>query len=214
MGKGRSFGSFSIIALVALAGWWNGCGTSNDQGISFRALGFFADGAGSVGDLGRCVSFTDDVQVPSPDSTGALSGAFLGLQNNLASEGIQLDHVDLSYSISGASIFIPSDVNARSTRLGPASGQEPAPTNAATHFLQTIIVSRNIFKFLNDNRSRLPQPPFEMVALATAVGTADSGEVFRTNRVTYQMHFVDGSCAAPTPIPTTTPAIPGGKGLP
>ena len=206
MGKGRIFGSIALLVCVVAAASWSGCGNSNDQGISFRSLGFFASGPPPnppAGDAGRCASLTSDTQVPQIAPDGSLQGGFLGLQNNM-NQGINLDHVDLLYSVNGSRLAIPNDVFAVTDRLGPASGQE---SSTSTVFQQILIVSPNIFKFLNDNRSRLPDLPFSMVVQATAVGTADSGDVFRTNRSTYEVNFVDGTCIAPTPGPTATPPI-------
>jgi hypothetical protein len=197
MGKGRIFGSIALLLCVVAAASWSGCGNSNDQGISFRSLGFFQDGSGSAGDTGTCASLNNDTTVPVIGPDGSLDGGFLGLENNM-NQGINLDRVDLSYRVNGSSLAIPNDVFALSFRLGPASGQESSPS---TRFSQIIIASPNIISFMNDNRSRLPQPPFTMIALATAVGTADSGDVFRTNRSTFEIIFVDGSCVAPTATP-------------
>ena len=202
MGKGRIFGSIAILATVA-AVVWNGCGSSsNSQGISFRSLGFFADDSGTTADTFRCASLSFDRQVPQDDprTGGVPQGGFLGLQNSMF-QGINVDHVNLSYHVNGASLAIPNDVFALSERLGPATETESSPS---TQFSQIVIVSPNIFKFLNDNRSRLPDLPFTMVATATATGTADSSDVFTTNRSTYEINFVNGLCAEATPTPEAT----------
>jgi len=199
MGKGRIFGSIALLLCIVAAASWSGCGNSNDQGISFRALGFFQDDTGAVTQAGTCASLSDTQQIPAT----AAEGGFLGLENNM-NQGINLDHVDLSYHVNGSSLAIPNDVFALATRLGPASGQE---SSKPLLFQQIVIVSPNIMSFLNDNRSRLPQPPFSMVVLATTVGVADSGDKFRTNRVTFQVLFTDtpgsapGECTVPTPTP-------------
>ena len=199
MGKGRIFGSIALLLCIVAAASWSGCGNSNDQGISFRALGFFFDDTGAVGQAGTCASLSDTQVIPA----SADEGGFIGLENNM-NQGINLDHVDLSYHVNGSNLAINNDVFAVSSRLGPASGQE---SSAPKIFQQIVIVSPNIMSFLNDNRSRLPQPPFSMVVTATAVGVADSGDRFRTNRVTFQVLFTDtpgsapGECAVPTPTP-------------
>jgi hypothetical protein len=199
MGKGRIFGSIALGLCIAAAASWSGCGNSNDQGISFRALGFFTDSTGTIGQAGTCASLSDTQIIPA----SAADGGFLGLENNM-NQGINLDHVDLSYHVNGSSLVIPNDVFALSVRLGPASGQE---SSAPKIFQQIVIVSPNIMSFLNDNRSRLPQPPFSMIVLVTATGVADSGDRFVTNRVSYQVLFTDqpgtaqGQCAVPTPTP-------------
>src|SRR5437870_1923058 len=139
MGKGRIFGSIALLLCIVAAASWSGCGNSNDQGISFRALGFFQDGTGTAGDTGTCASLTNDTTVPVVAADGTLDGGFLGLQNNM-NQGINVDHVDLSYHVNGSSLAIPNDVFALSIRLGPASGQE---SSGSTHFAQIIIVSQN-----------------------------------------------------------------------
>lgn len=211
MGKGRIFGSIALLASIVVAASWSGCGSSNDQGVSFRALGFFADGTGTAGDAGRCASLRDTTIIPNDiDGDGTLDGGYLGLQNSMVGQGINLDHVNLSYHINGSSLAIPSNVFALSLRLGPTNGAEPS--NPSTGFAQIFIVSPAIFKFLNDNSSRLPDLPFAMVVSATAVGVADSGDDFTTNRVTYQVEFtaLSGGCAIPTPTPGES--LEGGTG--
>src|SRR6266481_7355814 len=99
MGKGRIFGSVAAFALMLTAAVWYGCGSSNDQGISFRALGFFTSGAMDTGDAGGCASLQDTTVFPKPgDERG-----FLGLENNLV-QGINVNRVDLSYHINGATL--------------------------------------------------------------------------------------------------------------
>lgn len=206
MGKGRFFGSIAAVAaLVLTASWWQGCGLSNDQGISFRALGFFADGGGGTGDAGRNVSLDQDQEVPNDtDGDGEADGGFLGLENVMV-QGIRVERVDLSYRVTGSSLSIPNDSFGLSMRLGPSSGQEP--NNPSTRFSQILIVSPSIFQFLNNNRSRLPEPPFSMIATAQAVGVTDSGDAFTTNRVNYQIVFFEGQVggATPTPAASATP---------
>jgi hypothetical protein len=201
MGKGRIFGSIGVLALVAVAASWVGCGSSNDQGISFRELGFFTDSTGTTADTGRCVSLQDTTVVPNDtNGDGTLDGGFLGLQNNMI-QGVNVDHVNFTYHVNGSSLSIPPNVFALFLRLGPSNGQEPS--NPPTAFAQVVIVSPATFKFLNDNSSQLPALPFSMVATATTTGTADNGDVFTTNRVTYQIEFtaLSGGCAIPTPTP-------------
>jgi hypothetical protein len=200
MGKGRIFGSIAIFASIVALATWSGCGSSNDQGVSFRSLGFFQDSTGTVGESGTCASLRDTTVIPQVVD-GEFSGGFLGLQNSMVSQGINVDRVNLSYFINGSSLAIPNDVFALSLRLGPANGAEPG--NPSTAFSQIIIVSPQIMKFINDNSSRLPDLPFSLVANATAVGTADNGDDFTTNRSTFQVVFtaLSGGCTQPTPTP-------------
>jgi hypothetical protein len=203
MGKGRIFGSVAVLASIVAALVWSGCGSSNDQGVSFRSLGYFADSTGTVGESGTCASLTNDTQVPSINADGTQNGGFLGLQNSML-QGINLNFVNLSYQVNGSSLNIPDDVYALGGRLGPANGSE---SNGPTGFFQIVIVSPAIMEFLNQNRNRLPQPPFSMVVFTTATGTADNGDVFTTQTVNFQVNFVDNTCAPPTPVPQA-----GGEG--
>src|SRR5712691_107520 len=134
MGKGRIFGSVALLLCIVAAASWSGCGNSNDQGISFRALGFFFDATGTSGQSGTCASLSDTQLIPEDPTTG---GGFLGLENNM-NQGINLDHVDLSYRVNGSSLSVPNDVFALAGRLGPASGQE---SNVPRNFIQIVIVS-------------------------------------------------------------------------
>jgi hypothetical protein len=201
MGTGRIFGSIGIFASFVALATWGGCGGgSNDQGISFRSLGFFANADGTAGDAGRCASLRDTTVIPNDtNGDGSLDGGFLGLENSMV-QGVNVDHVDLSYFINGSNLAVPNDVFALSVRLGPIGGAEPSPNRV---FSQIAIVGPAIMKFINDNSSRLPDLPFSLVASATAVGTADNGDDFRTNRSTYQVVFdaLSGGCANPTPTP-------------
>lgn len=217
MGMGRIFGRIAIfISIVALA-TWSGCGgSSNDQGVSFRSLGFFQGdaktGPSDNPDSGRCASLRDTTTIPNDISVppdGFPDGGFLGLQNSMIAQGINVDHVDLSYHINGSGLAIPNDVFALSVRLGRADGSETSPPQA---FRQISIVSPAIFKFINDNSSRLPDLPFTLVASATAVGTADSGDVFTTNRSTYEVQFtaLSGGCSIVSPTPTPGESTAGG----
>ena len=198
MGKGRIFGSIAVFAFIVAAASWSACGgSSNDQGISFRSLGYFTDSTGTAGQSGTCASLTNDTQVPTVNSDGTANGGFLGLQNSML-QGINLSRANLSYQVNGSSLSIPPDVFALGGRLGPANNSESSPP---TSFTQIIIVSPAIMEFLNQNRSRLPQPPFSMVVFTTATGTADNGDTFTTNEVNFQVLFVDNTCAPPTPVP-------------
>src|SRR5262245_34461200 len=162
MGTGRIFGSIAIFASIVGLATWAGCGgSSNSQGVSFRSLGFFQNENGSVGESGTCASLHDTTVIPPPNPDGSgLEGGFLGLQNSMIAQGINVDHVNLSYHVNGSGLAIPSDVFALSVRLGPADGAE---ANGPISFSQIVIVSPAIMKFINDNASRLPDLPFTLV---------------------------------------------------
>jgi hypothetical protein len=198
MGKGRFFGSIAGFAVVVLlASYWGGCGTSNDQGISFRALGFFSDTTGETGESGRStpLACTDRVE------------AAIGLENVMI-QGIQVERVQMTYRIAGSSLQMQPSQEAISGRLGPSSGQEPS--NPPRGFFDVLVLSDAQIDFLDQNRSQLPEFPFRLIATAQGVGTTDSGDVFFTNKVSYTVDFLDddacgGTDGTPTGEETPTP---------
>ena len=205
MGKGRYFGSVAAAGvLVVAAAWWSGCGKSNDQGISFRAVGFFADPEGTVGDAGRCASLEEPFLPADADNDGQRDGGFLQLQNNLV-QGLQVERVDITYRISGGSLALPTDSFPVSRRLGPSSGQEP--NNPPTGTTQILLVSPQVMELLRNSPNQLPPTPFTLIVNARAVGISDAGDTFETNRVAYTVLLGDdeNGCAIPTPVPTAVP---------
>lgn len=179
MGKGRSFGKFAAVVAVTLAlSWAAACGTSNDQGISFRIIGFASDATGSTGQVGQSV----------PLACTDVVFTAVGVENNLI-QGIRVDRVDMSYVIPAGQLQVPNDTVGIGVRLGPSSGQEP--NNPPSAFVEFPIVGGQIVEFLNDNRNRLPELPFRMIAIVRAVGVTDGGDIFRTNEARYTIDWLD-----------------------
>jgi hypothetical protein len=220
MGQG-GFGGFAAVGLLLTAALGGAsCGTSNDQGISFRALGFFVDPEqGSVvtpvdGDddtPGGVVIIDTESAAPDPGAVTplafectALIRTALGVENTLI-QGIRVERIELGYRIPGASINLPSVGFPVGHRLGPSSGQEAF--NDPRGFYYVVVISPPQLEFLNQNRNRLPELPFTMTVLATAVGVADSGDVFRTQETPYQITFLDDIDCFPQP---GEQPIPGG----
>lgn len=197
MGQG-GFGRFVAVGvlLAAILGGVS-CGTSNDQGISFRSIGFFQpDDSGEIdeedpqGDLG---------QAQALGCTAGFISSFIGLENNMV-QGINVQRVDLGYRIPGGSLNLERASEPFSQRLGPSSGQETSEPRA---FGEIFLLSPQQLEFLNQNRNRLPEPPFRLIVTAEAVGTADSGDTFRTNEVTYPIDLLDDDdCLLPGEQPT------------
>ncbi len=130
------------LAGAALASALIACGTSssNDQGTSFLATGFFQNpGTGTSGqtnqqgDSGVTVPLSTDSSVlnfdlPSqvevrPDGLWVTS--YLGLQNRLATRFVNVARIDCEYTIPGASISIPPDSYAVGGVLGPDPSLAP-----------------------------------------------------------------------------------------
>jgi hypothetical protein len=209
MGQGRFFGFVAgvpLLALVTYLGW--GCGASNDQGSSFRALGFFADGGDST-DNGVNASLTDDSQIPRDNNCDGViddaDGGQLGLENNLF-QGIRVERVDLSYEIPSSNLAIDPASFRMGLRLGPSSGQEPNSPSVA--FRRVLLVSSRVFQFINNNRGQLGDDPFDLVVTARAIGVTDGGEVIESNPTSYSVTLFDGPVACPDqgePTPEPTP---------
>ncbi len=209
MCKRRFFaGLVGFVVAVAFGSWGGGCGTARAPGTSFRALGFFAAGDGSVTDSGASVSLTNDLQVPADvDCDNRITeadGGLLGLQNNLI-QGINVDHVDIQYRVAGSALPIPPFVFPLAARLGPSSDQEPV--SPSVRFRRITIVPASTLDFLDRHRGELPRVPFDLVAEVSAVGIDDTGEVRRTNRIGYPMTVFEGprACFSPTETPTEAP---------
>ncbi len=209
MGKRRFLGGLALFVVAVVFGsWGGGCGTARGPGTSFRALGFFAAGDGSVTDSGASVSLTDDLQVPADvDCDNRITeadGGLLGLQNSLI-QGISVDHVDIDYRVVGSTLPIPGFVFPLAERLGPSSEQEPL--SPPTRFRRITIVPASTLDFLDRRRGELPRVPFDLIAEVTAVGIDDSGDRLRTNRIGYPMTVFDGprACISPTETPTEAP---------
>lgn len=192
-----------ISASLLLAGAVGcGNGSNNDQGTSFLALGFFADGEGEAGDAGRQVALSSSVGQGFPNSSDVPgfsedAGGFIGLQNRLSSQFIRVDRVDCQHSIAGASIAIPADTTRITTVISPSPlPEDDAARVFSTQYVQVSIVSTDILQFLNANIASLPQLPFRMVSTCSAVGVTQAGDVLRTNEVFYEINFVEtrGCC--------------------
>ena len=185
MGKGRYFGKLAVLvavsALVAVGSGGSGCGTSNDQGISFRATGWTEDAAGAnpVTGVSAPLACTNEIR------------AAISLENNML-QGIQVERGNFSYRVSGSSLAIPNSQQAISARLGPATGQENSPPRSN---FEVSVVPANIVEFLNNNRNQLPPLPFGMTVTATATGITDAGDQLTTNRIGFHVEWLeDDAC--------------------
>jgi hypothetical protein len=211
MGQG-GFGRFVAVGLLLTAALvWGSCGTSNDQGVSFRALAWIVpDETGEV-----------DLEDPSFDQgttidlgcTQGVTGKLVVLENVLL-QGINVQRIDLGYRIPGGALNLPATAFPVSVRLGPSSGSESdvpllgAPRAA----VRADPLSPQQMEFLSQNQNKLPQRPFRIIVLATGIGVADSGDVFETNELTYPIDVVDDEAfCGPGVVPSTTP---GGGGTP
>jgi len=189
-----------LAACIAVMGCGSG-GGSNDQGVSFRALGVFQedeqvapaidtfDTAEPQGDSGRFISLANTSVIPNDiNGDGDLDGGFIGLRNDLSFESVNVQGIRVEVFIEGAILSNPvaTDFAPLAVSLGPAVVEEgEEATNV--FYSQTIIVSSDIMAFLNQNRTLLPTPPFNMTVVMTVEGVSDSGDNFDSNEITYNV---------------------------
>jgi hypothetical protein len=150
----------TVILGAGIATCYTACGggsSNNDQGTSFLSLGFFRNASGAAGwSGGDTVLSTDEpfLRIPPGGAfgggTGAVSSdgtvqgsvavdgniftAFIGLENRLRSQYIDVKRVDCSYQIPGAdpALSIPNDSNPISTVIASSPGIQPGGSGIAT----------------------------------------------------------------------------------
>ena len=191
-----------VAAGVALAGCGGGGGGSNDQGVSFRALGVFQETLEqvapaadtlptpeiAVGDTGRGIVLEETAIFPTDvNRDGDLDGGFLGFENLLASQRVNVQGVNVEVVIPGARINpVASDFVPIAITLGPAVVAEGQETTSVA-FAQTLFLSSDILAFLNQNPSLLPTTPYNMNVVMTATAVSDSGDTFDANEINYNI---------------------------
>ena len=181
-----------LAALLAGVVSCGGTGSNNDQGTSFLAFGYFADSTGETGETGTLIPLFQDLPVGGFD--GLTHITFIGLQNRLTNQFIRVVRVDCSYSIEGSNLAIPDDSDNFSTVIGPSAGEdggEVDPTLGNVSYAGFEIISPDLFSYLNNNQSRLPQLPFRMIATCSATGVTQSGDTLTTNGLNYLVQFLD-----------------------
>lgn len=150
----------TVILGAGIATCYTACGggsSNNDQGTSFLSLGFFRNSSGAAGwSGGDTVLSTDEPFLLIPpggafgggagavSSDGTVQGAvtvdgniftaFIGLENRLRSQFIDVRRVDCSYQIPGAdpALNIPNDSNPISTVIASSPGIPPGGSGIAT----------------------------------------------------------------------------------
>ena len=199
-----------IIGIVLVAGLiLHGCGSdggNNDNGVSFRAVGFFQ------GQLQQ-----DKCQVPVADSAiadqsidlpldssdvdnGFPSGvfvcrAYIWLQNDLVKQAMTVNLLNFQYEIPGSRIGIPANSSSIGIRLNPADADptiSPSPFGPPNVYIgqpSGQVVPASVILFLRQNRQVLPQLPYTMIVHLTAQGRTDAGENLTSNEISYTIEF-------------------------
>lgn len=190
-----------VAACIALASCGGG-GGSNDQGVSFRALGVFQESVeqfapaadtfptveDAVGDTGRTIVLSTTFAVPNDlNGDGDLDGGFIGVRNDLAFQDVNVQGVRVEIWIPGALFnpvitdFVPMAISL----TPPAAAGEESTGNIS--FAQTLFVSPDVIAFLNQNPGLLPPTPFNMNVVMRVEAISDSGDFFGSNEFTYSV---------------------------
>src|SRR3954451_24789006 len=104
-----------VVAAVCLAVVGCGGGGSNDNGVSFRAVGVFQeqeqiapatdtfDNENPMGDPGREISLSRTTTIPNDvNGDGDLDGGYIGMRNDLTSQSINVQGVNVEIVLPGA----------------------------------------------------------------------------------------------------------------
>jgi hypothetical protein len=191
-----------IIRLVLVGGLLVvGCGDSgdNDNGISFRAVGFvqgtFSDGKCTVPTAGSGIAdqsnniVLDSAIVDSGYPAGAFfCRAYLWLENNLLRQAVIVDRLDFEYEIPGSRIGLPSHSSSVGIRINPADSTAASPfgpPNVYVGLPEAQIVPASVVLFLRQNRQSLPQLPYTMIVKMTAHARSDAGQSYVSNELRY-----------------------------
>jgi hypothetical protein len=192
--------------MTAAACGGGGGSENNDQGVSFRALGVFQETQeqvapaadtlpsidNAVGDSGRIIILGQTTTVPNDlNGDGDLDGGFLGFQNLIDRERVNVTGVRIEVFIPGASIPNPvlTDFVPVAVALGPALTDEDE-TNTSIAFVQTIFLPADAMAFITQNQGLWPPTPFNMNIVMTVTATADNGDDFDSNTFTYGVDVV------------------------
>jgi hypothetical protein len=187
-------------ACLALAACGGG-GGSNDQGVSFRAIGMFQEEEKfapeadvfnleePLGDTGRIISLADTIVIANDvNGDGDADGGYIGLENNL-DNAINVQGVTVEIVIPGASIpnpvitdFVPLSMTLQRVNVDSEGVRTPD-----RQFSQTFFVRSNVMAFLNQNQNLWPPTPFNMTVVMTATGISESGDSFDSNEFSYSV---------------------------
>jgi hypothetical protein len=202
------------LSLIFLAA----CGSSptNNQGVSFTLLGFFqgdaSEGSEARGEVGQYKPLSaGGVETQGGDTAGdALT--YVGLQNNITSQFLRVDRLEIEYFIEGSRIQPPNTAIALTSFLGKApstgtgssssSGSNSSSTigtsSANISYTQFPIVPSDIMTWLNFNRNSLPELPFTMIATVKASAVSSAGDRYASNEGSYFIIFTPDNVIAPT----------------
>ncbi len=206
--KNKIIKYFSFASLFVFAG----CGSSptNDQGVSFTLTGFYADtGEGTTapaGEVGQSVPLSA-ANPEGIDSFGGIVTTVAGLRNNMTSQTVRVDRIEMKYYIEGAKAQPPRTVVPLTVFLGVSSGAGSSTSSSGSttttvlnsqSYAEFPVVTTDIMTWLNFNKTNLPELPFTMAVEVTAEGISSAGNRYETNPASYFIIFTPDNIIAPT----------------
>lgn len=106
-----------------------GCGSStsnNDQGVTFAALGYFADVGGGTGLAGVGLVLSPNTvggglfqDLTDETSSGLLPVVYMKVENRLRSQFLRVTKIDCDYAVPGSSLSVPSDSFLQGVSVSP-----------------------------------------------------------------------------------------------
>lgn len=205
----KRMSSCGLLLALALVAGCGGSGGNNDQGIVFRATGIFRGLESIQPDQITCteptvnnviidaaftLSIATAVDFPNRnDPFGNPCGGYIGLQNNLSQQFMNVTEISIRYEIPGAAVAIPTHSISFGQTIPPSlfEGETSSGQNNLI-FAELVgqLVPRNIIVFLNQNVNRLPTTPYLMNVFLVARGISDQGTNYETNEIGYQLTIV------------------------
>ena len=200
-------GLWTGLTLVGCGGTGGGEG-GNDQGIVFRALGFYSGPTSIDEQQITCTepnvqtslidsSFVVDLDLVNffPDRNNAFAdpcGGYIGLENNLTSMAMNIQEVVVRYEIPGGAVSLEPTSITLGTRIDSASSErETASGQANLVFIQLVgeMLSERVLVFLEQSRNLLPATPYALNAFFVAKGQSDNGTRYTSNEIGYQFEI-------------------------
>lgn len=200
--QGTGFLAYATIDPTRLTGTINPCSTQGIPvltGLSVPITGGIGTGS-SLAESGSGLAFGGAVQVAA------------GVQNNITTVGMRTERVDITYTVPGSSVNLPSTSVPLGLVVGPSQvtnttddfvvAESSLPggfTNLCNRGIGTFeILPSDIREYIAFNKASLPQVPFVINASYTVTAVSTAGDVFETNALTLPIEIVSDVSIAPT----------------
>jgi hypothetical protein len=233
VGTVRRIMSFALfVGLIGMVG----CGSdsnTNDQGVSFRAVGLFSGDLSeskctvpttskAISDQGTSLPLNDPrLNFGYPNNTTDtffVCQGYIWLQNDLVNQAIVVDSIDFEYEIPHTppipipSEHAPTGIRIYPSNADPATHQNPSgQVNVYIGQLTGQLIPAHLIASLRqmNQESKLPPLPFVMNISVTARGRTDNGAGIVSNETRYTFEFTKDIPSDLTLVPTDATLSPG-----